>query len=379
VALALLFAAAFAAQQALCAVNPPPGWLASPLAGQLITLFSPGHLLLLLLLGAALVLVGSALEDALGPFRFSLTYAWGAAIGAAIFFLTGRNGTGHLSLAWALHGAAVSLILGVAMVRLYGLRIRAAYFFVAPRVAASDVLTLPVAVVVAAWLAGPAILALAQHAPKALLLSLAPNAATLILGVVGALLLGLRREDIAENGVAHARLLRDAGSPSAAAEYLQRLVGRLRDGPEVRLELAESYAACGRPNEATRHFVKAIEQFLGKGDKHAAGQTYIRLRHLLPNASVPPALELRLSGLLASLGWKDDALAALNHVANGRGRPREAYSAALQAADSYCRMGRPERGIAILERARRHSANAEQVAVIDDAIRRCERFARAHP
>ncbi len=376
--LGLLICLGFSAQQLYWGRGRLPGGLATLSAlgaGNFGVLFSPGNAVWLALAVLMLTVVVSATEDALGTARFALIYVVGVVAGLGLFVLLAREAAvDQAGLTGVAQRTAMSFLLGVGLVRLYGVRVRTAYLLIAPRASRAEVVSLPILVLVPLWFALPAGVALWQNQPRDLLLTLAVNGGSLVLGLLLALLLGLERERLGDAHVAEARLLRQTGSPSAAADYLRRALKHRGDGPQLRTELAECYVEMGRETEAGRHFRRAIEQYLQRGERLHAAQTYLRLRHLLPAAPLPPALELRLANVLAALEWDNDATAAFGHVYQEGGDSAEARAAALQAADSFCRSGQPAKALGLLKKARLRHLQSEAAAAIDDGIRRCERM-----
>jgi len=381
--LALGIGLAYALQQLYPQHNSLQGWLGHlALAGgtRVVAFFSPGSAVLVALGLLMLALVASPLEDALGPVRFALVYVLGASSALGLHTLLARSlGVEPAALGSVVQGGAISIFLGVALVRLYGLKVRAAYLIVAPRTAYSDVFRLPVLALALLWFILPASLAASHNFPRESVLGLAVNGIAMILGTLLALVLGFERERLLETNEREGMMLRTIGSPYAAAEHLQRVLATRGDDPALRAELAECYVEIGRSAEAARHFAKAMQEFADRDERILAAQTYLRFRHLLPVAKIPADLELRLAGILSSLKWHDDALAALGHVVQKAGHSAEGQTAVLQAAETYSRLGRPDEGLAVLERARVRYAHAESAAAIDDGIRRLARTIESSP
>jgi len=381
--LALGIGLAFVLKQLYPQHDSLQGWLAALAiagGGRVAAFFSPGSAVLVALSLLMLALVASPLEDALGRVRFALIYVLGACSALGLHTLLARPlGVEPATLGPVVQGGAISIFLGVALVRLYGLQVRAAYLFVAPRTAHSDVFRLPVLALALLWFILPAALAASHNFPRESVLGLAVNGVTMILGSLLALALGFERERLIETNEQEGLMLRTTGSPHAAAEYLQRVLATRNGDPVLHAELAECYVEIGRSIEAARHFAKAMQEFADREEHILAGQTYLRFRHLLPAGKMSPDLELRMASILSSLKWHDDALAALSLVAHKAGDSSAGQNAVLQAADTYSRLGQPDRGLALLRRARLRYAHAEAVAAIDDGIRRLARTVDSPP
>ena len=376
--IALLISLGFILQQLYWQRHVLPDWLAALSAaggGDFANLFSPGNAVSLVATLLMLALVVSPLEDVLAKLRFALISILGIATGTALFALLNQHSElTQANLTGLAVAAAVSLLLGVAAVRLSGLRIQTSCLLLAPRASRSEVVSLPLVAFVPLWLLLPAGVALWRNSPEQLALGLEVNAGGLLLGVVLALLFNFERERLGESSLAQAITLRNAGSPSGAVECLRRAIRWGGDTPEVRVELGECYVAMRRSVSAARHFGKAIEQFLDRGERERAAQIYVRFRHLLPNASMAAALELSIAQTLSSLRWETDAAAAFARAYQGAKDTAEGHRALLQAAETYCRLDQPDKAQALLERARYRCHSPERLAAIEDALRRCQRM-----
>jgi len=337
-------------------------------------LFSSRNAVTLVITLLFLCLLGGVLEDVLGRARFALAYALSLAWGVGLFLAAARClGADDVALSGAGQMGAATALLGMALVRTYRLRLRAAWVLVAPRASRSEVTSLPLVAMAPLWFIPSVGWAAAADFNPTLSAHLVAQVTALICGALVALALEFRQEAALEYLMDEAERLVQVGHMRAAADRLERALRIQCNNPKVRRSLAECYAAIGQRERAQRYFLNALQAYLQQENRAEAVRTYARFRYLMPLAALEPGLELQMAGLLRSYKWHDEAIRALERVQE-RGKGPEAQAALLQASDAYCSMGQPARAMMLLERARSQFPELHLSAAISQGMQRCERL-----